>query len=142
MSESRPGISHGTPTGHNNPIGPAKISAMPTMHTKELELDPIDLEEEVEEANLAGMKKIRAFGVQDSHARSNYTRKPATNCQGACRVRSFHGKLSEQGLEYIDNAINDWLDSHPDIEVKFVTPTIGLFDGKMKEMALVLNVWY
>jgi ABC-type glycerol-3-phosphate transport system substrate-binding protein len=61
---------------------------------------------------------------------------------GATRVKSFHCKYSEQGLEYIDDQINRWLDEHPDIEVKFVTPTVMTFEGKFREPALVLNVWY
>jgi hypothetical protein len=61
---------------------------------------------------------------------------------GACRIRTFHGKLSDQGLEYIDEAINMWLDDHPEIDIKFVTTNVGMFDGKFKDIALVINVWY
>ena len=42
----------------------------------------------------------------------------------------------------MDDLINEWLDAHPEIEVKFVTSTIGMFDGKMKDLAVILNVWY
>ena len=45
-------------------------------------------------------------------------------------------------MEYLDNAINEWLDANPDIEVKFVTPVVNVFEGKIRENALVLNVWY
>lgn len=86
--------------------------------------------------------KIRAFGTASINAAHEFKRSPHANHTGAVRVRSFHGRLSEQGLEYLDNAINDWLDRHADVEVKFVTSTVGLFDGKIKEPALVLNVWY
>jgi len=51
-------------------------------------------------------------------------------------------QLSDQGLEYIDEAINVWLDEHPEIEVKFVTTNVGMFDGKFKDFALIINVWY
>ena len=35
-----------------------------------------------------------------------------------------------------------WLDAHPEVEVKFVTSTVGIFEGKMREPALILNLWY
>jgi hypothetical protein len=67
---------------------------------------------------------------------------PTSTGTGACRVRTFHGKLSDQGLDYIDEAINQWLDDHPEIDIKFVTTNVGMFDGKFKDIALVVNVWY
>jgi hypothetical protein len=42
----------------------------------------------------------------------------------------------------MDDKINEWLDGHPEIEIKNVTSTVGLYDGKIKEPALILNVWY
>lgn len=87
-------------------------------------------------------KKILAFGAEPTHKKFDWKRVPIKTGTGAIRVKSFHGKYSEQGLEYLDNAINQWLDSHPEVEVKFVTPTVMTFEGKIKEPALVLNVWY
>jgi hypothetical protein len=37
----------------------------------------------------------------------------------------------------MDNQINEWLDANPEVEVKFVTSTVGVFEGKMREPALV-----
>ena len=71
-----------------------------------------------------------------------YKRPMHYNKTGAVRMRTFHCRLSEQGVEYLDQLINDWLEQHPDIEVKFVTSTIGMWDGKLKEPTLILNVWY
>jgi hypothetical protein len=111
--------------------------------------DPIALEddaeadglEEVDIAPAAPVRKI-TFGPELGHKKHNWTRQPKCDGTGACRMRSFHGKLSEQGLEYLDDAINVWLDQHPEIEVKFVTSNIGMFDGKMKDLAVILQVWY
>jgi hypothetical protein len=87
--------------------------------------------------------KIQAFGVRAlSHVNESFKRAPNLNKTGAVRVRSFHGRLSEQGLEFMDHLINEWLDNHADVEIKFVTSTTGIFDGKMKEPAVILNVWY
>ena len=87
-------------------------------------------------------KKIIAFGAEAHRQQHQWKRQLIKTGTGACRVRSFHGKYSEQGLEYLDNAINEWLDNHPEIEVKFVTSTVMTFEGKIREPALVLNVWY
>ena len=51
-------------------------------------------------------------------------------------------KLSDQGLEYIDEAINVWLDEHPEVDIKLVTSNVGMFDGKFKDLALIVNLWY
>jgi hypothetical protein len=57
-------------------------------------------------------------------------------------VKTFHGKYSDQGMEHLDDVINEWLDNHPEVEVKFVTSTVNVFEGKIREPALVLNLWY
>ncbi len=80
--------------------------------------------------------KIRALnGGEVNFAKHDWKRKPHTELTGAVRMKSFHGRLSDNGLEYLDNAINDWLDANPDVEIKFVTSTVGLYDGKIKELA-------
>jgi len=110
------------------------------------ELEPISLVEDEPPATAAPVsqppKKIIALGAEFTHRKHEWKRQPVKTGTGATRVRSFHGKYSEQGLEYLDNAINEWLDNNPDIEVKFVTSTVMTFEGKIREPALVLNVWY
>jgi len=90
----------------------------------------------------ASEHKIRAIVGSDSVRRQKFTRNPSANGSGACRVRSFRGRLSDQGLEYMDNQINEWLDAHPEIEIKFATSTVGVFEGKMREPAMILTLWY
>ncbi len=89
--------------------------------------------------------KIKAFGNEAAaHAGSlnKYKRTPHVTGYGACRVRSFLGKISGPGMEYMDNNINLWLDAHPEVEVKFVTTTIGPTDGKANDTSIVMNLWY
>ena len=86
--------------------------------------------------------KIRAIVGSDSVRRQKFSRPTVANGTGACRVRSFRGRLSDQGLEYMDNQINEWLDEHPEIEIKFATSTVGVFEGKMREPAMILTMWY
>jgi hypothetical protein len=86
-------------------------------------------------------KKI-TFNADSMTRHRHYKRQTHTTGLGACRVKTFHGKLSDQGLEYLDDAINVFLDEHPEIEVKLVQSNVGMFDGKFKDFALVVNVWY
>ena len=136
--------------------GPPRIAPMPMQQTKVLDLTPLELEDEepapapVGTANAAAAapsqapSKIRALGtsIGNLHHQENFKRATTVTGHGAVRVRSFHGRLSDEGLVYMDTKINEWLDTHPDIEVKFSTTTVGLYDGKIKEPALIVNIWY
>ena len=127
----------------------ARVVAPQTHAPSDKELEPISLVEDATELTAvaaptaaAAPKKILAFG-EGSHVRKHqWKRSLHQDGAGATRVRSFHGKYSEQGLEYLDNAINEWLDNNADVEVKFVTSTVMTFEGKIREPALVLNLWY
>lgn len=60
---------------------------------------------------------------------------------GATHVKSFHCKLSGEALENMDRQINEWLDAHPELDVKFVSSSIGEWIGKIKEDNLIVSVW-
>ena len=92
-------------------------------------------------AEVPAPKKI-TFSAEAMIKQRSFKRKPHLGGQGACRVKTFHGKCSDQGMEYLDDAINAFLDEHPDIEVKHVTSNVAMFDGKFKDFALIVNVWY
>ncbi len=89
-----------------------------------------------------GTQKKITFGAENTVRKHAWKRMPHVGGQSACRVKTFHGKLSDQGLEYLDDAINVFLDEHPDIEVKLVQSNVGMFDGKFKDFALIVNLWY
>jgi len=129
------------------PAGPARIPTMPVQPIKKDDgsLDSISLVDEP--TSIPGQppapSKIKAFGVAADHSHSTrFTRQPNVTGHGACRVRTFHGRMSDEGLAYLDDKINEWLDRHPEIEIKNVTTAIGQFDGKIKEPALIVNVWH
>jgi hypothetical protein len=139
------------PRSQSHPQGLPKVSSIPTAPKpmKEPELDPIALVEDAAPPPPAPgqvaqpqVSKIRAFSVAGHQHNYQFKRQTSVTGSGACRVRSFHGRLSDEGLIYLDEKINEWLDQHPEIEVKNVTTSIGLYDGKIKENALILNVWY
>jgi len=81
------------------------------------------------------------FGSSAMHE-DNWNRTPNTTGMGAIHVKSFHCKLSEDGLHFVDQQINEWLDKHPQYEVKFVTTSIGEWQSKLgKEQNLIVQVW-
>ena len=93
------------------------------------------------EENPIGLsRKITAFG-KGKVEESSWLREPNATGTGATHVRTFHSKLTDDALNYVDTQINTWLDEHPEFEVKLVTTTIGTFTGKVKEPHLICQVW-
>jgi hypothetical protein len=71
-----------------------------------------------------------------------YKRQPVVTGKGACRVRSFHCRLNDDATRRLDEKINEWLDNHPEIEVKFAVTTVGEWGDKSHEPAMMINVWW
>jgi hypothetical protein len=88
--------------------------------------------------------RIRAFdqkmGTSGRHE-DNWSRTPNVTGTGAIHVKSFHCKLTGESLEFLDRQINEWLDAHPQYEVKFVTSSVGDWTGKLKEPNLIVQLW-
>lgn len=61
---------------------------------------------------------------------------------GATRLRIFHCKLSEGPLVQLNRQVNEWLDMHADIEVKFATTTLGTWEGRHSEQHFILTLYY
>ena len=61
---------------------------------------------------------------------------------GATRLRIFHAKLSDGAVAHLDHQINDWLDQTPDVEIKFATTTVGVWEGKHAEPNLIMTLFY
>ncbi len=92
--------------------------------------------------------KITAFG-EDSvfgqlmdHDESKFKRPLSNSGRGAIRCRTFHTKLTDAALGYMDSVINEWIDKNSQIEVKHATSTIGLFEGKRQEPHLIVTIFY
>ena len=142
----RPAVAPAQPAHSAHPApaaGGAKIAAMPTLKAGIPAGDEgaIELIEDGDTAEVLH-KKIKAFGTVEGPRVTKWKREPLTHDKSPVRVRTFHAKLSDQGLEYLDDAINHFIDDHPEVEVKFVTTNVGMFDGKFKDFALIVNVWY
>ena len=89
-----------------------------------------------------GASKIQQFGQKHESVESRWKRPLNKDGSGATHVRTFFGSLSQQGLEFIDRHINEWLDTHPDAEVKFATLQVGdMPTATGREPALIAQVW-
>ncbi len=110
----------------------------------EADLDPVS-ENEPPEVK----PKIKAFG-EDSvfgqlldHDESKYQRPLSANGRGAIRCRTFHAKMTDAAISYMDSMVNEWADKNPQIEIKFASSTIGMFEGKQRqEPHLIVTVFY
>jgi len=81
----------------------------------------------------------RAAGGWDD---TNFERQLDARAISATRCRTFHSKLSEAALSFMNTQINEWIDKSPGITVKFATSTIGTFEGKHAEPNLILTLFY
>jgi hypothetical protein len=122
-----PKIRH-TPTGLGKPLGKPAGAA-------EEEMIPV-----AEATGPVTKKKITAFGKEKRHE-DDWDRTPNTTGCGAIHVRTFHAKLTDDALRYMDQTINEWLDAHPQYEVKFVNSTVGTLTGKLKEPHIICQIW-
>ena len=85
--------------------------------------------------------KIQVFGDKAKRHEETWNRTPNTTGQGAIHVKTFVSKLRLDAIERLDQQVNEWLDAHPQYEVKFVTTTTGQLMGKIEEPAIFMNVW-
>lgn len=109
---------------------------------------PIDFDEEESGIDLegggepgSGTSKIRSFGTGVRHS-EQWDRTPNVTGQGAIHCKVFYTKLREDAITYMERQINEWLDAHPEYEVKHVTSSIGEMKTKtISEAALIVTVW-
>lgn len=89
---------------------------------------------------------IRSFAARSTLGSAHHDEKLKRPLGGprdaASRIRTFHSKLTDPGLANMDDQINEWLDLHPDIYIKTVTSSIGIFESKTKEPHLFVCVFY
>jgi hypothetical protein len=152
MNEERTGIGHGTGSiaqpGHGITSAPGLRPPSPGIAAPTAPIrppgreTPLELVADDKPTTEAPKSKIHGISSVNALAAHAYKRPTNLNKNGAVRMRTFHCRLSEQGVEYLDQTVNDWLEQHPDIEVKFTTSSVGMWDGKLKEPTLILNVWY
>ena len=139
---------HPLPPGYSGPVPTPPGDEPPRGESDEQTLDdtlPLDLAPEapVQPTPSSGSSKIRTFEQKLGGGKheDSWNRTPNATGTGAIHVKSFHCKLTGDSLDFLDQQINEWLDAHPQYEVKFVTTSIGTWTGKLKEPNLIVNVW-
>ncbi len=105
------------------------------------EPDGIDLADD--DGDTAGSREIRTFGStkKKDDQDSKYSRPLNVTGTGGVRCKTFVAKLRLDAIEHLDHQMNDWLDAHPNYEVKYVTTVVGELTGKIKEPALFMTVF-
>jgi hypothetical protein len=101
-------------------------------------LAPLELHEP--SSSVVGSNKIRTFDTRKAHV-DHWKRTPNVTGSGAIHVKTFVTKLRLDAIDHLDEQINEWLDNHPEYEVKFVTQSIGKLVGKSTEDALFMSIW-
>lgn len=91
-------------------------------------------------------KAIRSFvktSLAQADRHENFQRALNPSSGLATRCRTFHAKLTDAALSYMDNQINEWVEAHPDVHIKFATATIGMVEAKQhQEPNIILSVFY
>lgn len=108
----------------------------------DIDLSPIDIDDEGLGGDPNQQSKIMIFGEAERKAHSDHwNRTPNTTGGGAIHVKTFVAKLRLDAIDNLDEQVNNWLDLHPEYEVKFVSTSIGKLVGKISEDAIFMNVW-
>ena len=152
----------GSPAG-GVPLQPSRVPNIPGVVHRAMPPIPVDgnddvisLEDEestpaappaqqggIAQSTLSAPSKIKFSTGGDKHTYTKFKRQTHAPGTGACRIRSFHGRLSDDGLAFMDDKINEWLDNHPEIEVKLVNTIVGPLEGKVTgEQGLIVTIWY
>ncbi len=131
----------------------AEFEAAHDVSGSDLEMDdlaPIELEgfDEAEETP-AAMSSTRihsssaaTLGQHGAWDDSAFERSLDPKGAGGSRCRTFHCRLSDGAIDFMNSQINDWLNGNDKITVKFATSTIGLFEGKHTEPNMIMTVFY
>jgi hypothetical protein len=82
------------------------------------------------------------FVGADLHDESYLKRPLITEGVGATRSRTFHAKLNDGAVAFMNKHINEWADENPNVVIKHATSTIGVWEGKKADPHLIVTVFY
>jgi hypothetical protein len=80
-----------------------------------------------------------AVGSTEEHS---FRRDLLRGSPNATRCKTFHCKLADGPMNFMNEQINDWVDGDEEIEIKFATATIGVVEGKHVDPHLIVTVYY
>lgn len=76
--------------------------------------------------------------VDDIH----YKRPLDPKAPAATRCRTFHAKLNDGAVAYMNNQVNEWVDQNPNITIKSSSTTIGVWEAKKADPHMIVTVFY
>ncbi len=114
--------------GETDDFTPIAIDEGESMHKTSIDVHPMGGE------TFSGMEAL-----QDDSA---LKRPLAPGGQGATRCRTFHAKLNDGAVGFMNKQINEWADKHPDVFIKYATSAIGVWEGKKADSHLIVTVFY
>jgi DNA-directed RNA polymerase subunit M/transcription elongation factor TFIIS len=122
----------------------SKVEAEETIALVEEAEVPNAIDDEKPEAKprIKAFADDSVFGQAVDHSESRFQRPLVNTGRSAIRCRTFHTKLTDAALSYMDSVINEWIDKNPQIEIKFATSSIGIFEAKRQEPHLIVTVFY
>lgn len=88
---------------------------------------------------------IHAFGGTYGGAarpEEDYKRPLVPDGHNATRCRTFHCKLNDVSMRLMNEQINDWVDQHPSVSIKFCNTCIGVVEGKSADPHLIMTIFY
>lgn len=81
-------------------------------------------------------------GLSAGRKEQTFRRPLLKHSSHATRCKSFHCRIGDASLQNMNDMINEWLDSQPEIEIKFALNQVGAYEGKGAEQHLVITVFY
>lgn len=126
-------------------IAPAAASApsSPSASASGLNIPPIELEDEDADFAPIDVPALSATSLAGTSVQPAMPSMPAgISGRSVSRVHTFHSKLSEGAVRHMETLINEWLAQNPQVEVKFATTTVGMWEGKHAEPNLILTIFY
>lgn len=81
-------------------------------------------------------------GLSAGRKEQTFRRPLLKHSSHATRCKSFHCRIGDASLQNMSDMINEWVDSQPEIEIKFALSTVGPYEGKGAEHHLVVTVFY
>ena len=111
---------------------------------KDVTDEPIQLDEFEDDDDSPTQRRTFGAGAGQTvgfDVKTEFRRKLNLDGSGATRCKMFHSKIADAPLKHVESMINEWADEN-DVEIKFVTQTIGVLEGKRAEPNLLMFVWY
>lgn len=84
-----------------------------------------------------------ALGSERAAAAAANLRRPADPVSPlATRCRTFHCRLSDGAIAHLNDQVNEWVDQHEEIRIKFATSSVGVVEGKHADPHLIVTIFY